>query len=69
MAANKRVDWIDFAKGIAMFFVIVTHANIDPLKSGTIPFYCYFFMPLFFLLSGYLTKPLNVESKSIRGGV
>lgn len=52
-----RVEYIDIAKGLSIFFVILGHAanNLDE------PFYRVllytFHMPLFFMLSGILMKP------------
>lgn len=56
---KNRVEYIDVAKGISIFFVIMGHAanNLDE------PFYRVllytFHMPLFFMLSGILMKPKN----------
>ena len=56
---KKRVEYIDIAKGLSIFFVILGHAanNFDE------PFYRVLFytfhMPLFFMLSGILMKPKN----------
>lgn len=53
---KTRIEYIDIAKGITIFLVIVGHAanNLD------MPFYrvvlYYFHMPLFFLLSGITLK-------------
>lgn len=54
---KSRVEYIDIAKGLSIFFVIMGHAanNLDE------PFYRVLFytfhMPLFFMLSGILMKP------------
>lgn len=50
MITNKRVDWVDVAKGIGMICVILAHVEEQYLK---MPLYT-FHMPLFFFLSGYL---------------
>lgn len=50
MTAQKRIDWIDVAKGIGMICVILAHVEESYVK---VPLYT-FHMPLFFFLSGYL---------------
>lgn len=55
---NKRIDWIDVARGIAMICVILVHAEEHFLKPKVlavtkIPIYT-FHMPIFFFISGYL---------------
>jgi fucose 4-O-acetylase-like acetyltransferase len=59
---NTRLDWIDYAKGIGIIFVVFGHV-IKGLNSAHLidpTFYYYavnliysFHMPLFFMLSGY----------------
>ena len=61
---NGRVEWIDFAKGIAMFFVIIGHTvslfggNLEMFVRGGI---YSFHMPLFFILS-VLTFKFSVNN-------
>lgn len=50
MGTQKRIEWIDVAKGIGMLCVIIAHVEEQYLK---LPLYT-FHMPLFFFLSGYL---------------
>ena len=52
---NCRIIWIDWAKCIAITMVVYGHI---PQAEGTfLPFYiCTFHIPLFFFISGYLTK-------------
>ena len=52
---NNRIIWIDWAKCIAITMVVYGHI---PQAEGTfLPFYiCTFHIPLFFFISGYLTK-------------
>ena len=57
MSTNKRIDWVDVAKGISMICVILVHVE-EAFMPGTlvslkIPMYT-FHMPLFFFMSGYL---------------
>lgn len=47
---NKRINFIDLAKGIAIFLVVVGHIETIPFIKSTI---YSFHIPLFFLLSGY----------------
>ena len=55
MIKNKRIDWIDVIKGLAMFIVIFGHTF--PSNNGLIRKYIYsFHMPLFFLISGFTAK-------------
>jgi len=55
---NKRVKWIDIAKGIGIILVVLGHSNWFFAQATTTMFiqkYIYsFHMPLFFFLSGYL---------------
>ena len=49
---NERIDWIDCAKGIAIFLVIIGHTlTVHDLVRG---FIFSFHMPLFFIFSGML---------------
>lgn len=49
---DKRINWIDMAKGYGIFFVIIGHLYIPHISSLIYSFH----MPLFFFLSGYLFK-------------
>ena len=53
MDNRKRTMWVDFAKGIAMLFVIIGH-TIDNYYIRTFIFT--FHMPAFFFLSGYTNR-------------
>lgn len=53
-AAVKRFDYIDIAKAIAIFFVLMGHA-VDS-DTGTKTVLYAFHMPLFFMLSGMTSK-------------
>lgn len=53
--ANNRINWIDWAKCIAITMVVFGH--IPQTEGSFLPFYiCTFHIPLFFFISGYLTK-------------
>lgn len=45
---NKRIEWIDTAKGIGLLFVILGHLQVPYLSTWIYTFH----MPLFFFLSG-----------------
>ena len=49
---NKRIQWIDILKGIAMILVIAGHTISGVPRSIIFSFH----MPLFFALSGYTYK-------------
>lgn len=52
---TERINWIDWAKCIAITMVVFGH--IPQTKGSFLPFYvCTFHIPLFFFISGYLTK-------------
>lgn len=56
---KKRIGWIDAAKGIAMFLVVLGH---NPLPTSLIKFiYCYN-VPIFFLMSGYTFRTEKYSS-------
>lgn len=48
--SNKRIKWIDIAKGIGIYLVVLGHLNVG----YTVSFLQQFHVPLFFFLSGYV---------------
>lgn len=72
---SERQQWIDIARGVGIFLVVLGHVNRGLVSSGVIPatnsflvtdYVIYtFHMPLFFLLAG-LTMRLQIE-KSTKG--
>ena len=64
----KRLSWIDFAKGFLILLVIFGHSTNFPIIKS---YFGYFYMPMFFFLSGYTLKRrdfcsfLKKKSKSI----
>ena len=65
MTKQNRVHWIDYAKGIGIFLVVLGHvcrglklsSVLDPLFAASIDRWIYaFHMPIFFFLSGLLIK-------------
>ena len=56
---DKRLDYLDYSKGIAIILVVLGHI----CSGGNIKTYIYsFHMPLFFITSGYLFNYSNVKS-------
>lgn len=51
----NRMNWIDWAKSLAIAFVVFGHIPADP-NCFTHNYITSFHMPLFFFISGYLTK-------------
>ena len=51
---HTRIPWIDTAKGIGIFLVVLGHNYIPPPIFG---YFYTFHMPLFFFLSGFLFHP------------
>lgn len=53
-SSRKRIEWLDLAKGIGAFLVILGH--VSTLKHSLILMIFSFHMPLFFILSGFIFK-------------
>lgn len=53
-AEKERVVWIDWAKALLIYFVVVGHAGCK--DNVQIILYA-FHMPAFFVISGYLYRP------------
>lgn len=60
---QKRNEWLDVAKGIAIMLVVVGHSASFDVS----PIY-WFHMPAFFMISGYFFKPLD-NLPSIKGWI
>lgn len=58
----KRIDWIDVAKGVGIFLMVMGHTSMPDAVNRWI---YSFHMPLFFLLSGLVFNP----GKYPNGGV
>jgi fucose 4-O-acetylase-like acetyltransferase len=56
---NERILWIDFSKVIGMYLVIMGHAHCTFWGIGN--YYSIFFMPMFFIISGYLEKERSLK--------
>jgi|GEM_PF-1320458 len=61
---QQRVQWVDWAKGIGILLVVVGHTPALEQSPLFYLIYC-FHIPLFFILSGVLQKPLG-ENVSFR---
>lgn len=48
---TKRIAWIDYAKSLAIFLVVLLHVHTGPAAAV---FINAFIMPMFFIMSGYL---------------
>lgn len=60
LKTKKRIGWIDIAKAMGIFIVLINHAM---LNLGIITFLGgMFYMPIFFVLSGYTFKEYSSES-------
>lgn len=59
MGEEKRLDYIDYCKGIGIIFVILGHTYYGPQIVYNI-IYC-FHMPLFFILSGFTFNKKNLK--------
>lgn len=54
---NNRIQWVDVAKGMAILLMVVGHEiNYMPY---VYPLIFSFHMPLFFILSGYTSRPVE----------
>jgi acyltransferase len=58
---NKRIEWIDTAKGIGILLVVMGH---NTLPKGLEVWIFSFHMPLFFFLSGYVFNPSKYRAFS-----
>lgn len=56
--ASTRIDWIDWAKSLAIFLVVLGHLR-NPIMGKL---FC-FHMPFFFILSGFLMKKRSFKEE------
>lgn len=66
---ERRIEWIDYARGVCAFCVLLAHNKICPHLYGQI--FTPFFLVLFFFLSGYVYKerPLIESIKKLINGL
>ncbi len=67
MDRKKRLDYLDMAKGIGIFFVALGH--MEDIATGTRVWISSFHMPLFFLISGILMAVKDDPAKDFREAV
>lgn len=61
-ANNNRLDYIDIARAIGLILVIISHSVCPQYM-----FFSYqFFIPLFFILTGYTFTKFSIQKKVIR---
>lgn len=62
---QKRINWIDWAKAIAITIVVFGHIPEDK-NSFLMSYILQFHMPLFFFISGFLTKEEVFSVKTLK---
>ena len=63
---NKRIMWIDEAKGLGIILVVLLHIpNVQNMSYFSLwgGYIQVFYMPLFFIISGIFIKPENLRNK------
>lgn len=53
---EKRLDWVDVAKGIAMLSIVIGHVNGGIIGDTDLSFVYGYELSVFFVLAGYLLK-------------
>lgn len=59
---ESRENWADYVKAIAIFSMVLCHANVGAQKPGLLVFIYTFHMPIFFLISGYFDRIKHGQS-------
>jgi len=57
MKQQSRETWLDVAKGLSIIFVVMGHSGDHAINE----YLSWFRMPLFFMLSGFLFKPVHPD--------
>lgn len=60
---SERIDWVDFARGVAIVFVIFGHSVTVPIVRAVI---FSFHMPLFFILSAFTTVQSSDNAQFVK---
>ena len=60
--SKKRILWADYAKFVAIYLVVLGHADLPFGDSRN--FIYLFHLPLFFLISGYFDNSLKYNFKT-----
>lgn len=63
---NARIAWIDTAKLIGIYLVILGHIPLNPEAEMLNWFIYVYHMPLFFLLSGAVTSRRSITETCVR---
>lgn len=58
---SQRILWVDYAKVICIFLMVVGHSGLDAINLTFRGFFYYFHIPCFFILSGYLNNPKKLS--------
>lgn len=61
---KHRIDWIDAVKGMGIMLVIAAH--ISPIENKLFWYMTYGFMPIFFVMAGFTSKPCLGYAKQIK---
>ena len=64
---EKRLDYLDMAKGIGIILVVIGHSGMA--SDGVITWLASFHMPLFFIISGMLLYHKREETRLLRSSV
>ena len=63
---NKKIQWVDIVKGIAILAMITGHSLTGAPGENLLTLLMYsFHMPIFFVMSGFTTKIKNYREKTI----
>ncbi|OGG21204.1 hypothetical protein A3D03_04775 [Candidatus Gottesmanbacteria bacterium RIFCSPHIGHO2_02_FULL_40_13] len=57
MQKNKRIGWIDIARGVGVLSIIFSHTGYLPLSAYLTPVIHTFMIPVFLFIGGYLFQP------------
>src|SRR3989338_1252912 len=57
MPNNKRIGWIDIARGVGVLSIIFSHTGYFPLSAYLTPIIHTFMIPVFLFIGGYLFQP------------
>ncbi len=57
MQNNKRIGWVDVARGIGILSIIFSHTGYLPLSAFLTPVIHTFMIPVFLIIGGYLFRP------------
>ncbi len=57
MQNNKRIGWVDTARGVSVLSIIFSHTGYLPLSASLTPVIHTFMIPVFLFIGGYLFQP------------